>query len=275
MPLTERQILETLASLTNLKATTLPLKDLTRRLPSRRGILLAFALACLAISGSAVGQTGPPDATLYTNYFLDSTHTSIGWFVCGTTQETGGCYASGSLGPFGRIGALLEGNPSTNRTTNTVTRAIYVLDIAGGSTLNGVLLYVYTKTDIITPSSDAVSVTLSKTISLPLLGGGSALASMASNNKFLFIGTNHSQPVVELDKSTFKISQFGGFSSPIHVSAITTNKYGYVTVTFGSFDPSKVSGNIEFRPDGTAVGVGGGAWFMLNTSQAVLPSTLH
>jgi hypothetical protein len=105
---------------------------------------------------------------------------------------------------------------TTNRTTNTVTRTIYVLDIATGSNLNGVTLYVYKKTDTITSSFDTTSVTLSKTISLPsLVGGSSALASMAANNKFLFIGTNQSPSAVEIQKGTFTITQIGGFSPPI------------------------------------------------------------
>jgi hypothetical protein len=242
----------------------------------RHTFLLTVALACFAVSRSAVAQSGPPDATLSTKYTIDSTHTSVGWSVCGSTQQTVGCYASGSLGPFGKIGAMIEGNQSTNLSTNTVTRDIYVLDVASGSNLNGVELYVYTKTDTVTPSFDTVSVTLSKTVSLPLVGGALALASMAANNKFLFIGTNRSPQAVEVQKGTFSITETaGGFSPPINVSAITADKYGYVTVTFGSFNPSKENGFIVFGSDGRAREIGGGASFMLNTVQAVLLSTLH
>jgi hypothetical protein len=229
-------------------------------------ILLVFCVP-------GVSASGPPDQTLFTTYNIDASHTSLSWVVCGSTQQSSGCYAAGSLGPFGKIGALLEGNQSTNLTTNTVTRAIYVLDVATGGNLNGVKLYVYKKTDTVTATFDTVSVSLSKTISLPLVGGSSALASMAANTKFLFIGTNQSPSAVEIQKGTFTMTQIGGFSPPIDVSAITSDKYGYVTVTFGSFGGGE-SGFVVLGPDGAGREDGGGAPFMLNTDQAVLPSTL-
>ena len=235
-------------------------------------IFPASALVAFAISRTMAAP--PPDATLYTTYGINSTHTSVTWFVCGSTQQSDGCYGGGSLGPFGKVGALLEGNPSTNISTNTVTRAVYVLDIATGSNLNGVTLYVYTKTDVVTSSFDTTSITLSRTISLPLVGGSSALASMAANSKFLFIGTNKSPAAVEIKKGTFSITSIPGFSPPINVSAITADPYGYVTVQFGSFN-TILNGFYVFGPDGVARLDGGGASFMLNTVQAVLPSTLH
>lgn len=241
-------------------------------------VVVATTLICANVSygqnSPAPAASGSPiDATLFTTYTIDSAHTNVSWLVCGSTQNTSGCYASGNLGPFGKVGALMEGNPKTDLSTNTVTRAIYVLDIASGSNLNEVELSVYTKTDTITPDFDTVSVTLSKTVSLPLVGGTSAGASMAANNKFLFIGTNRSPEGVELNKRTLSISQFGGFSPPINVSAITADQYGYVTATFGSFTGGE-SGFIVFGPDGSLQEDGGGADFMLNTVQAVLPSTL-
>ncbi len=242
-------------------------------------MVVATTLICANVSygqnSPAPAASGSPiDATLYTTYTIDSAHTSVTWIVCGSTQNTSGCYASGNLGPFAKVGALMEGNPKTDLGTNTVTRAIYVLDIASGSNLNGVVLSVYTKTDTITPDFDTVTVTLSKTVSLPLVGGSSAAASMAANNKFLFIGTNRSPQGVELDKRTFSITQVGGFSPPINVSAITADKYGYVTMTFGKFNDIE-NGFVVFGPDGGFREDGGGADFMLNTVQAVLPSTLH
>ena len=113
----------------------------------------------------------PIDATLYTRYNMDLDHTNVGWNVCGSLPGSSGCYGSGSLGPFGRVGAMMEGEPKTNRIANTVTRAIYVLDPASGPNQNEVVLYVYTKVDTITTDSDTVTVTLSQTISLPLVGG--------------------------------------------------------------------------------------------------------
>jgi hypothetical protein len=93
---------------------------------------------------------------------------------------------------------------------------------------------------------------------------------MAANNKFLFIGTNQSPQAVEIQKGTFSITQVGGFSPPINVSAITADQYGYVTITFGSFS-SGDNGFVVLGPKGELEEDGGGASFMLNTVQAVLP----
>ncbi len=235
-------------------------------------LLLAASIIVLVLTTtvwvSAQTTSGPPDATLFTTYNINATHTSVNWLVCGSTQQSSGCYASGSLGPFGKVGALLEGNQSSNLTTNTVTRVIYVLDIATGSNLNGVTFYVYKKIDTITSTYDTVSVTLSKTVSLPLIGGSSALSSMAANNKYL-----QSPNGLEVQKVTFAITQIGGFSPPINVAAITADKYGYVTLTLGSFNGGE-NGFVVIGRDGFGREDGGGAQFMLNTVQAVLPSTL-
>src|SRR5207244_5175156 len=131
-----------------------------------------------------------------------------------------------------KVGALLEGDPKVNLNTNTVTRAIYVVDIASGTNQNEVVLDVYTKTDAITTDFDTITVTLDRTISLPLRGGA-VQTFMAANKQFLFVGTNRSTQGVEVDKRTFSVTQTGGFFPPINVSAITADQYGYVTVSHG------------------------------------------
>jgi hypothetical protein len=86
--------------------------------------------------------------------------------VCGETHGWYGCYGSGSLGPFGNVGALIEGNPST--IGNTVTRALYIVDVGTGSGVNTINLYIYKKVDTITPPNDSVTITLTKTVQLLL-----------------------------------------------------------------------------------------------------------
>jgi len=216
----------------------------------------------------------PPDATLYTTYNIDTAHTSVGWAVCGSLPGSSGCYGAGSLGPFGTVGALLEGEPKVDLSTNTVTRVIYVVDVASGPNQTAVVLDVYTKVDMITTDFDTVTVTLSRTISLPLAGGTSVQTSMAANKQFLFIGTNRTPNAVEINKRTFSITQLGGFSPPINVFGITADQYGYVTLSYGSFNGFD-TGFIVVGPDGTEQEDGGGSEFMLNTVQAVLPSMLH
>src|SRR5207302_8179827 len=184
-------------------------------------MVVATTLLCVSLSygqegpAPAVPAATPPDATLFTTYNIDTAHTSVGWNVCGSLPGSSGCYGSGSLGPFGRAGALLEGEPTTDLIANTVTRAIYVLDANSGPNQNEVVLYVYTKVDTITTDSDTVTVTLSQTISLPLVGdpvSSGALPFMAANTQFLFLGTDQSPQAVELDKRTFSITQLGGFT---------------------------------------------------------------
>ncbi len=239
-----------------------------------RGLLGVMVIGMvLSTAGPLVAQTAQPDSTLFTTYTINTPHTSLTWIVCGSTLQTSGCYAAGSLGPFGKIGALLEGNQFANLKTGTVARYIYVVDVVSGTSLDGVTLYVYKKTDVVSTSFDTVTVTLVKTLSLPLIGGSTALTSMAANNGFLFVGTDQSPNALRIQKSNYAITEFGGFSPPINVSAITSDKYGYVTITYGDFAfPNNAF--IVVGPDGNAREDGGGASFMLSTDQAVLPSTL-
>jgi len=229
--------------------------------------LLLFGAALRVHGENTPAASGPPDATLFTTYTLDSLDKSVSWIVCGSTVSTEGCYAAGNLGPFGRAGGLMEGNASVNLHTNTVTRAIYIVDIASGRGGNGVVLYVYRKTDVVSSTSDTVTVSLTKTIKLPLAGGSTALCSMAANNSFLFIGTDNSPQAVRVQKRNFTVTQVGGFSPPINVTAITADQYGYVTVTQGGFSSGE-NGFYVFGPDG------GGADFMLNNAIAVSTTTL-
>jgi hypothetical protein len=196
-----------------------------------------------------------------------SYHLSVA--ACLVTAREISVFCHGLLGPFGRVGAIIEGNPTQNLKMGTVTRSIYVVDVAYGSKGDGVELYVYKKVDTITSSEDTVRVTLSKTVSLPLTGGSATVASMAANKNFLFIGTNQDQLAVQIQKSNFAITEYSGISDPINVSAITADAYGYVTTTWGTGQ-----GFYVIAPNGEAVEDGGGASFMLNTIQAAVPFTL-
>jgi hypothetical protein len=239
----------------------------------RNQSILAAVMLCLAVSATLPARAEqpptPPDATLYTTYTLYSEFQTVTWSVCGSTQQSEGCYSNGSLGPFNEVGALMEGNSSV--VGNVVTRAIYVVDSGNAS---DVLLYVYKKTDTVTADFDSVTVTLVKTVILPLTGGSSAICSMGANNLFLFIGTDQSPQAVRVQKSNLAITQLGGFSPPINVAAITADNYGYVTVTQGDFSGNGSSASTVFGPDGSEQEDGGGAFFMLNTRTAVSSSTL-
>ena len=233
--------------------------------------LLGLAVS-LALLSTAAHATAPIDSTLYTSYFFGSGYQNLTLVVCGSTAQSSGCYGSAYLGPFGKVGAMVEGNPSYNLTTNTVTRKIYIVDIATG-TGTGVTLFVYKKTDTITSSSDTVAVTLLNTLPLSLTGGATAVCSMAANTGFLFIGTDQSPQGLRVQKSNLSTILIGGFSPPINVTSITSNKYGYVTVTFGGFTSGE-DGFYTFGPNGQSEGDGGGAWFMLSTDAGLSTSSL-
>ena len=253
-----------------------PFKDAKSDAMRTRIVFRTLAVTTLICAGLSYGQEGGVpaapaaaiDATLYTKYHTDISHTNVDWVVCGTLGGLSDCYGSGTLGPFGQIGAMLEGEPKTDRGANTVTRAIYVLDYKSGPNQNEVVLYVYTKVDAITATSDTVTVTLSRTISLPLIGDFPAQTSMAANKRFLFIGTDLSPNAVQIDKRNFTVTEIGNFSPPINVFAITADQYGYVTLSFGSFG-SPDTAFIVVGPNGSAAEDGDGSQFVLNTLQAI------
>jgi len=227
---------------------------------SRIAHIAAATLLALATLAAHAQKPAAPAANLFTNYY--GTPTSVNWIVCGSTTDTSGCYDSGSIGPFVSVGAMLESNATTKG--DVVTRFIYVVD-AGASP---VTLYVYKKTDTVTSSFDTTVVTLFKTESLaPLVGGSSVTTYMAANAKYLYIGTSLSPNGVSVSKSTLKVSELGGFSPPTNVTSITSNQYGFVTVTQGT-------AFTVFAPDGSFTEDGGGTEFMLGTTQAVPASSI-
>jgi hypothetical protein len=237
----------------------------------QRGVLtLTILLALVAlvpIAAHSSAQPAAPDANLYTTYSLLSSNgrTTVDWIVCGSTQQTEGCYDFGSIGPFVSVGAMMEGNPSVNG--EVVTRAIYVVDSGGSS----VKLYVYRKVDTISSTFDTTTVTLSRTITLPLTGSSAALVSMAANNGFLFIGTNQNPVVVEINKKTLGVTQFNIFDPAINTIAITLDQYGFVTIAQGT--PGGDRGLIVFGPN-RSMQEDGGADFMLGTQQGISPAPL-
>lgn len=218
----------------------------------------------------------PPDSTLYTTYYPVNGFSSIGWVVCGATQQSEGCYSSGMLGPFGHAGAILESRetvlPSGIIGTSQVARNIYVVDDAAGDG-SAVNLYVYLKTDVVGPAYDTVTVNLVNTISLPLQGGVGAKSFIAGNDGYLFVGTSLSAVAVEIQKSNWQTEQVGGFYPPVNVSSITADKYGYVTVSFGGAATGG-DGFYTFAPNGSLSEDGGGYNFMAGTQNGVSTADL-
>jgi hypothetical protein len=233
-----------------------------------------LAALCAFTAGSAVPVEAAtaPDATLFTTYSVYADLKSIIWVVCGSTAEDEGCYSSGSIRSFGRIGAMLESAPITSG--DTVNRKLYVLDVASGSGADGVTLFVYNKKDVVTTGYDTTTITLDQTILLPLVGGKTVTASMAANNAYLFVGINQSTLAVMVDKHDWTVTAVGGFAPPINVAEITADRYGYVTVTYGT-PGGESSGYYVFGPTGGLQMDGGGTQFMLDDINAVIPARLR
>jgi len=254
-----------------------------RHAPLLSGFLLASIIA-LPATGQAransallpapIGRIGilppvpnvlpAPDASLYTTYSLASNYTTLNWDVCGYRRDSFGCYGSGSLGPFGHVGAAIEGNETVNG--NTVTRKIYVVD-DGAGTGSSVTLYAYTKTDVLTSTGDTVTVNLTNAVGLPLTGGSLTKTFIAGDDGFLYIGTSRSTAPVQVQESNLAYGYAGGFSPPIIDSSVTANKYGYVTATNGN--DNGFSGFYVFDPTGHYTVDGGGGDFMLGTLNGI------
>ena len=239
-----------------------------------KGCISGF-LGCLCVSamGALVPASAaqPPDAGFYTTYDLTSNYHNLSYVVCGSTADEEGCSSSGELGPFGKVGGLIEGDAVVHG--NSVTRAIYIVDSAAGSSGTGVILYRYLKTDTVT-DFDRATVVLTNTVPLPLQGGVSAVVSLAGNADYLYVGTDQTAIAVQVHKGNFALLEVGGFSPPITVSAITVDQYGYVTVAFGGFAANAVAGTIQFGPDGRFEDDGGGASFSLNANSGLSTAKL-
>jgi hypothetical protein len=225
-----------------------------------------IALGCAAPGWAHASSTPPIDAGLYTTYQVETGGTAISWVTCGTTTATEGCFDSGTLSPFHRACAILEGASAT--AGNTVTRFIYVLDAGKGKNAP-VVLRVFKKTDVISSSFDTTTIVLKHAVTLSLTGGGGATCQMAANGGFIFAGTDASTNAVQIAKAGLTTQTIGGFDPPMPVAQITANNAGYVTVTFVSKTSPGVSGFVLYGPDGTALEDGGGAPFIPNQVDAV------
>jgi hypothetical protein len=217
-------------------------------------VLLGAAAFPAMASRPSHYSTLPPDNALYTTYEFYNNFANILFLVCGSTVGTSGCYGSGQLGPFGHVGAIIEGNETIDVQTQTVTRKIYVVDQSvGGGT--GTKLFIYTKKDVIGTTDDAVGVTLTDSVNLPLVGGANVRTFLAANRTSVYIGTSQTPFPVAVDKSTLAVTQLPSSSS--NVSSITANKYGYVTVSAGEM--------FVYGPTGALEESGGGSYIMANT----------
>jgi hypothetical protein len=222
----------------------------------------ALIIPLLLLSGSIFCHAVPIDAGLFTTYTNDNAKTTLYWVVCGSVQGSSGCYGSGQLGPFGKIGSIVEGSKAYNNVKGTITRHLYVIDQEYGSGKDGVALYDYKRVDTIANSYDTTTVTLLRTLSLPLTGGSSAAVFMAANKGYLVIGTSMTAIPVEVAKRNYVVTPLAIISQI--PTSITADNYGFVVVTspFGFF---------VVGPNGALQEDGGGSPFTVNTILGTQP----
>ena len=224
----------------------------------RIGVPLAIA-AVLYCAWSSTAEAGMAalDSGLFSMYQYADDQSSIAVTICGNVGDSGGCFGGGTLGPFERACALLEGTPHTKG--DVVTRALYVLDARKSSTAP-IVLYVYVRTDKIDPPFDDINFTLKKQLPLGITGGIKSRCSMAANEGFVYAGTDASSAVA-INKIHFTIAP----ASNGPVSAITADSRGYVAIV----SPSETG---IVAPDGTGVfGMNFQALYEANTRNALKP----
>jgi len=222
----------------------------------------ALMISLLLLIGRIFCHAAAIDSGLFTTYTNDNAKTTLYWVVCGSIPPGEGCYGSGQLGPFGKMGPIVEGSKVYNNAKGTITRHLYVIDQAYGPGQNGVALYDYKRVDTIANSYDTTTFTLLKTVSLPLTGGRSAAVFMAANKRYLVIGTSMTAIPVEVAKSNYVVTPLNIISQI--PSSITADNYGFVTVTspFGFF---------VVGPNGALQEDGGGSPFTVNTILGTQP----
>lgn len=206
-------------------------------------------------------------ATVYTTFWVNGTKTGISWITCGSTQQSEGCFSSGTMSPFTRVCAVLESEPVVNG--NAMTHKIYVLD-SGTGRGTSLRLDVFKQTDTTTADYDTTRIALARSVTLPIAGGGHASCSMAADVGFLFVGTSTSPNALRIAKTDLSVFTYGSFEPPIPVSQITADEEGYVVIDYA--DPAgSETGFILIGPDGSTLGDGGGNSFFPNSRNAYLP----
>ena len=152
---------------------------------------------------------------------------------------------------------------------NTVTRPIYLVDISSGPNQNEVVLYVYTKVDTITRIPIRLLLLYPKQSVCLWLGAfwTTNYPSMEPISDSFSLEQDRTRWRFRSTSATLVSPSLAGSPADQHFG-ITANDYGYVTLSFGSFN----SPNTDFivvGPDGSDVEDGVGSQFMLNTDQAV------
>jgi len=219
-------------------------------------------ISLVLMSGSIFCHAVSVDAGLFTTYTNDNAKTTLYWIVCGMIPPGSGCYGSGQVGPFGEIGSIVEGSKMYNNVKGTITRHLYVIDKAYGGGHNGVALYDYKRVDTIVNGYDTTTMTLLKTVSLPLTGGSSAAVFMGANKGYLVIATSMGTVPVVVAKSNYVVTSLNIIGQI--PTSITADNYGFEVVT-------SAMRFFVVGPDGTLREDGGGSPFTVSMILGIQP----
>ena len=210
----------------------------------RSNYFLAGASALLAASGvmvTAPARSAPLDENIATSY--TALGTSINWQTSGAIVPQ----SSGTLGPFNRACAILEGKPHTQG--DVMTRSVYVLD-AGNGDPSTVALHIYTRTDTITSSggvtSDVETIVPHRTVVLSLTSQAGTVCYMAANDTSVFASTSANNQASIINKKTFAETTIQSYVAANNgpVTQITAADEGVVFVTFVT---GPIAGFAEFN----------------------------
>ena len=200
----------------------------------RSNDIVASASALMAVCSLMVtvpARAAPLDENIATSYTAFGT--SINWQTSGAITPQ----SSGTLGPFDRACAILEGKPHTQG--DVLTRSVYVLD-GGNGDPNTVVLHIYTRSDTITSSggvtSDVETIVPRRNVVLSLTSQAGAVCYMAANDTSAFASTSANNQASIINKKTFAETTIQSFvtATDSPVTQITAADEGVVFVTFGT-----------------------------------------
>ncbi len=230
-----------------------------------------FGLAMPLLSGaSCTAAFAQGRVAIYTTYTVNPG--SISWVTCGSTVQDEGCFGSGSLAPFGKVCAVIEGRKTT--TGDTMVEDLYVLD-SNYRQSGSVFLHAFKITYVVSASDISTTINPRATIGLPLTGGTKVTCQMAANDVVLVAGTNASAQAVVINKLTLAFSQFAGISRPARASSssdndssIVANDDGYIAVNQGTGVETSF---YLIGPNGSGVEDGGGSALVFSSTNAYVP----
>jgi len=113
-----------------------------------------FTASACALTAVVVLTAAEPARAISLDRNITTSYTALGASIDWQTAGAITPQSSGTIGPFNRACAIVEGKPHTKG--DVLTRSGYVLD-GGNGAPNSVVLHIYTRTDTLTTSGGVTS----------------------------------------------------------------------------------------------------------------------